>query len=152
MGFSILVGTGWDWDRGFFRLGGTFWDSGQVSVQLNQSTCPKVGLQGRGPEIGGLRNWSSLELTYVLFDSKHCQNMPRMVLKRIYSLSRLKVSVLDYSSIILDLDQKAHPSMHGAHNSLDDRRITVCVCVSLSLSRAQNVPIARPLMNLNGDM
>jgi len=41
-----LGGTGWDWDRGVFRLGGTGWDSGQVSVQLNQSTCPKVGLQG----------------------------------------------------------------------------------------------------------
>jgi len=46
-GVSILGGTGWDWDRGFFRLGGTGWDSGQVSVQLNQSTCPKVGLQCR---------------------------------------------------------------------------------------------------------
>jgi len=47
-GVSTLGGTGWDWDRGSFRLGGTGWDSGQVSVQLNQSTCPKVGLQGRG--------------------------------------------------------------------------------------------------------
>ena len=47
-GVSILGGTGWDWDRGVFRLGGTGWDSGQVSVQLNQSTCLKVGIQGRG--------------------------------------------------------------------------------------------------------
>jgi len=47
----------WDRDKGVFRSswdkwdkdGGVFgWDSGQVSVQLNQSTCPKVGLQGRG--------------------------------------------------------------------------------------------------------
>jgi len=44
---SILSGTGWNWDRGVFRLGGTGWDSGQVSVQLNQSTCPKVGLHDR---------------------------------------------------------------------------------------------------------
>jgi len=36
----------WDKDKGVFRLGGTGWDSGKVSVQLNQSTCPKVGLQG----------------------------------------------------------------------------------------------------------
>jgi len=34
--------------QGIFRLGRTGWDSGQVSVQLNQSTCPKVGLQDRG--------------------------------------------------------------------------------------------------------
>jgi len=47
-GVSILGGTRWDWDRGVFKLGGTGWDSEQVSVQLNQSTCPKVGLQGRG--------------------------------------------------------------------------------------------------------
>jgi len=51
-GVSILGGTGWDWDRGVFRLGGTGWDSGQVPVQLNQSTCPKVGLQGRDIFIG----------------------------------------------------------------------------------------------------
>ena len=44
---SVLGGTGWKWDRGVFRLGGTGSDSGQVSVQMNQSTCPKVGLQGR---------------------------------------------------------------------------------------------------------
>ena len=37
----------WNKDKGVFRLGGTGWNSGQVSVQLNQSTCPKVGLQGR---------------------------------------------------------------------------------------------------------
>jgi len=46
-GVSILCGTGRDWDRGVFRLGGTGGDSGQVSVQLNQSTCPKVGQQDR---------------------------------------------------------------------------------------------------------
>ena len=37
----------WVKDKEVFKLGGTGWDSGQVSVQLNQSTCPKVGLQGR---------------------------------------------------------------------------------------------------------
>jgi len=32
----MLGGTGWDWDRGVFRVSGTEWDSGQVSqaVQL----------------------------------------------------------------------------------------------------------------------
>jgi len=39
-------GTGLN--RGVFRLGGRGWNSGQVSVQLNQSTCSKMGLQGRG--------------------------------------------------------------------------------------------------------
>jgi len=37
--FSKMRGTGWDWNRGVFRLGATGWNSGQVSVQLNQSTC-----------------------------------------------------------------------------------------------------------------
>jgi len=43
-----VLHIGWDWGRGVFRLSGTGWDSGQVSFQLNQSTSPKVGLQGRG--------------------------------------------------------------------------------------------------------
>jgi len=53
-GVSILGGTGWDWGRGVFRLGGTGWDSEQVSVQLNQSTCPNVGLQGSGEFVRAL--------------------------------------------------------------------------------------------------
>jgi len=36
--------TGWNWDRGVYRLCWAGWCGGQVSVQLNQSTCPKVGL------------------------------------------------------------------------------------------------------------
>ena len=46
-GISILDWTGWDWDMWVFRFGGTGWDSDKVTVQLNQSTCRKVGLQGR---------------------------------------------------------------------------------------------------------
>jgi len=47
-GVPILGGKGCHWDRGVFRLGRTGWDSAQVSVQMNQSTCHKVGLQGCG--------------------------------------------------------------------------------------------------------
>jgi len=36
-----------DWDRGVFRLDGTGWDWDRRFFQLNQSICPKVGLQGR---------------------------------------------------------------------------------------------------------
>jgi len=47
LGLHIQVGgIGWNWNRGVFRLGGTGWNSGQVSVQLNQSTCSKVGPKG----------------------------------------------------------------------------------------------------------
>ena len=42
-----LGGTRWEWDRGVFRLGGTGWEWDRGIFQLNQSTCPKVGLQGR---------------------------------------------------------------------------------------------------------
>jgi len=39
--------TGWDWDRWVFRLNGTGWDWDRPGgvFQLNQSTCPKMGLQ-----------------------------------------------------------------------------------------------------------
>ena len=42
-GVSILCGKawGWNWNWGVFRLGGTGWNNGQVSVELNQSTCFK---------------------------------------------------------------------------------------------------------------
>jgi len=49
LGVFRLDGTGWDWDRVVFRLGGTGWDWDRRVFQLNQSTCPKVGLQGCGP-------------------------------------------------------------------------------------------------------
>ena len=45
-GVLRLCATGWDWDRGVFRLIGTGWDWDRGVFQLNQFTCPKVGLQG----------------------------------------------------------------------------------------------------------
>jgi len=46
-GVFRLGETGWDWDRWVFRLGGAGWDWDRGVSQLNQTTCPKVGLQGR---------------------------------------------------------------------------------------------------------
>jgi len=54
----------WDKDKGVFRLGGTGWDSGQVSIQLNKSTCPKVGLQGREKVSHVLRKLSTHASTH----------------------------------------------------------------------------------------
>jgi len=37
----------WDKEKGVFRSSWDKWDKDKGSVQLNHSTCPKVGLQGR---------------------------------------------------------------------------------------------------------